>query len=88
VYELLKILTGDGTDPHVFVEQAKAATELHVAYSRGDRWPAAVAVIRDAERLLRSPEYLAARVRDLGQSAEEFLDSIDALLAANPPSGE
>ncbi|WP_328990211.1 hypothetical protein OG394_28630 [Kribbella sp. NBC_01245] len=85
IYRLLVALTGDRTDVGTFLEQAKAATELVQAYLTVNRRVEAAKVIRDAMPILRSPEYLAARVRDLGQSPEDFLASLDNFLASVPP---
>lgn len=81
VYALLIDLAGDRTDPGTFVEQAKAATELIQAYLHADRRQDAVATARQALPVMRTPEYLATRERDLGQSAHEFLAALDSLLA-------
>ncbi|HEV2779354.1 MAG TPA: hypothetical protein VGX25_08120 [Actinophytocola sp.] len=81
VYGFLADLAGDRTDPGTFVEQAKAATELIQAYQLTGRYEDAVAIARHALPAMRTPEYLAARERDLGQPAHEFLAALDYLLA-------
>lgn len=81
VYGLVSDLAADQTDPGTFVEQAKTATELIHAYQLADRHHEAIAIARHALPVMRTPEYLAARERDLGQPAHEFLASLDDLLA-------
>jgi tetratricopeptide (TPR) repeat protein len=82
VYALLVDLAGDRTDPGTFVEQAKAATELIQAYQLAGRRQDAIAIARQALPVMRTPEYLTARERDLGQPAHVFLAALDSLLAA------
>lgn len=79
VYAFLTDLSGDRSDPGTFVEQGKAATELIQAYLETGRHKDAVRLIRQAMPVLRTPEYLAAREHDLGQSSDEFLAALESL---------
>jgi tetratricopeptide (TPR) repeat protein len=70
--------------PLTRVEHGKCATEIVQAYlERGDL-RMAQEIVRDADCSLRSPPYLAARAKDLGQVPDEFLHQLDLLLATAP----
>jgi hypothetical protein len=61
------------------VEQGKSATDLIAAYqARGDD-AASAQIAADALDTLRSPEYLAARARDLGEDPGQFVAIVEAI---------
>lgn len=68
------------SDTVVVVEHAKCAAELIQAYHDRDDVEELRALARGAEGSLRSPEYLQARQRDLGEEAGAFLHALDGLL--------
>ncbi|MFI6832256.1 hypothetical protein ACIBG5_34465 [Kribbella sp. NPDC050241] len=80
--DTVQLVERSGTEePYFVTEQAKTATELIQAHmNRNDR-SAARAVAQRFEQSLRSPNYTEARARDLGQSREEWLNILDALLS-------
>ena len=74
-----------GPDDDLFVvEHAKTTTELMVKYWHGGRREDARKVTAGALPSLRSPAYLAARHRDIGDKPKNFLATLDAILAGDP----
>lgn len=80
VYRLLASVAAATGEEVPRVEQAKAATELLQVFGQDGRFDDVRAIGLESEDVLRSPEYLAARERDLGQPAAEFLAQLDQVL--------
>jgi len=80
VYRLLAGVARASGEETPRIEQAKAATLVMVAFASAGRYQEATDVAADAEDVLRSPEYLAARERDLGQPTAPFLEALDQIL--------
>jgi len=80
VYRLLASVAAATGEEVPRVEQAKAATELLQVFGQDGRFDDVRAIAEESEDVLRSAEYLAARERDLGQPAAEFLAQLDQVL--------
>lgn len=61
------------------VEHGKCASELLAAYWNAGRHEDARAIVRAAGPSLRSPQYLEARRRDIGDPPESFLAVLDSV---------
>jgi hypothetical protein len=80
VYRLLASVAAATGEEVPRVEQGKAATELMYVFGKDERYDDVRAVAVESEDVLRSPEYLAARERDIGQRPTDFLAQLDQVL--------
>jgi hypothetical protein len=67
-------------DRFLWVEQAKAATELYEALADVGRHSEATELLRSSIRELRSEEYLRSRKCDLGEDSDYFLKELEMIL--------